>query len=120
MSNKTQTAERRKDPRYRTQGCIFVAGLRIGRIVDISRGGMAFYYADRSPWPQTLTTNGSVRCMNEFVIPNLPTKTISDSEMPHNFSKGAMTVRRRSVCFGELTPTQLAMLDKLIAIAAQA
>ncbi|MDH4322149.1 MAG: PilZ domain-containing protein [Desulfobulbaceae bacterium] len=120
MSNNTQMAERRKHPRYATQGCIFVAGLKIGRLIDISRGGMAFYYADRKPWPQTILPRGSVRCTHEFMIPDLPTKIISDKEMPHNFKKGAMTVRRRSVSFGELTATQLALLDRLIAIAAQA
>ena len=115
MTSTDQKVTRRRHPRFSLKGCTFIADQKIGRIVNVSQGGMAFYYADREPWPHNAAQAGSLHCQDNLVVLNLPIETISDIELPHNYSDGSMTVRRRSVRFGQLTPPQQEQLDKLIA-----
>ena len=61
MQNDNQMLDRRRHPRCSPEGCIMVADQKIGRIIDISRDGMAFYYADRTPWPHASLLSGRVR-----------------------------------------------------------
>lgn len=117
MPNTGLKTNRREHPRFSPKGCIFVADQKIGRIVNISNGGMAFYYADREAWPQTVAQTGTLQCQNEHAILNLPMETISDIELPNNYAEGAITVRRRSVRFGQLTTPQREQINNLIKMA---
>lgn len=119
MLHDYHTHERRKHPRVAIQGCTFAADLKIGVIIDISLGGLAFYYADHKPWLRAVPPKGTVQCKeNGFLIRNMPIKTVSDQPLANNFKEGAITLHRRSVRFEQLTSAQHAMLAQLIATAA--
>ena len=118
MTADNNSINRRKHIRFPLNGCTLFADLKIARIVDISHGGMAFYYADRSEWPKNTCQNGTLNYGNESFTLDLPIETISDIEMPNNYSDGSMTVRRRSVRFAQLTEAQKEQLDRVINSAA--
>ena len=119
MFNDNQRSDRRRHPRFSPKDCTFVADLKIGMVVDVSRGGMAFYYADRKPWPKSVPQTGTLQHKkNGHFICNLPMETISDTRLPGTLTVGAMAIHRRSIRFGRLTTAQKEQLDKLIAMAA--
>jgi len=117
MTQNKDEHNRRKHIRFPLNGCTLISDLKIGRIVDISHGGMAFYYADRKAWPKTSCQTGTLKYKNESLALNLPIETVSDVELPNNYSDGSMTVRRRSVQFGKLTADQKSQIDKVIDVA---
>lgn len=86
----------------------------LGKIMDISRGGLAFRYVaskartNGSAVLNILTTDG------RFCLEKIPAKTIRDSAMPGEFSFGAITLRHCAVQFGELTPSQKVDLEYFI------
>ncbi|MDH3360184.1 MAG: PilZ domain-containing protein [Desulfobulbaceae bacterium] len=117
MKLEDQLANRRKHIRFPLNYCTLTADLKIARIVDISHGGMSFYYADREAWPKNACQQGTLKYREKSFAIDLPIETVSDIEMPNNYTNGSMTVRRRSVRFGELTETQIEQLDKVISTA---
>lgn len=108
------SANRRAHPRTRIHNCMFDANLKFGMIIDISTGGMSFYYADRYPWPNREFFRGTLCPESGRAIRNLPVETVSDFAVPNNFLPGSITVRRRSVRFGLLSCMQQKKLTDLI------
>lgn len=117
MTANIQPDNRRKYVRFPINGCTLFNELKIGRVVDISHGGMSFYYADRTAWPETSCQTGTIRIRDKSLAIDLPLETISDIELPHNYSDGSMTVRRRSVKFGQLTNDQIEQINEVINLA---
>ncbi len=117
MQSNEQNINRRKHPRFSLKNSIFVTGLKIGRLVDISHGGMAFHYADHQEWPEELSEKSTLQYNNEDLLQDIAIKTVSDTELPNSFKNGSIIVRRRSVCFQQLTPEHVDQLNKLIDIA---
>lgn len=119
MLHHTHRDNRRKHPRFSPRHCTFIAGNRVGKVIDVSRGGMSFYYADRGPWTRDTPRTGSVQSKkNGLLLCDLPLETISDLELPNNFGAGAMAIHRRSIRFGSLTSAQNQQLERFIAMAA--
>ncbi len=116
MANSLKTShDRRKDQRIAVKNCMFDLNLKFGRIIDISASGLSFYYADRQPWPEHLeTTRGNLCPETIRPIRNLPVQTVSDFALPNKFSPGSITVRRRSIRFGELSYMQRIKLAAFI------
>ena len=108
--------ERRKHQRFQLPSSAFV-GLgpyfgTVGRIVDISMGGLAFRHLGQEE------PNGSTYIdifMNDldFYLRNLSYKTISDFPMVTD-GRTTVTLRRRSVKFSKMTPQQKAALKDFI------
>jgi len=114
MANTGSNADRRTHPRIRCRGCTFVADVKLGRIVDLSLGGAAIYYADREPWSEAIYSEGSLRYDDELYIDNLTMQTVSDQAVLNHYAPGAMTVRRRSVRFVRLSREQRQKLAEFI------
>ena len=113
-TSKQSFTDRRKHPRIKIHNCMLDSNLKFGRIIDISASGMSFYYADRQPWPDKKTSRGTLCLETVRPIRNLPVHTVADFELPNNYLPGSMTVRRRSVRFGQLSHMQKEKLAELL------
>ncbi len=113
-----RTTERRKSKRYKAAEGAYAAispsSHKLGQIIDISMGGLAFKYID--------TKNEAAKDQNQseesiflssmgFYVGNLPFKTISDTEVTNTPSFSSMKVRERHVQFTDLSFKQLFDLD---------
>ena len=123
MVGRKRTVERRRSKRYRAVEGAYAAispkSHKLGQIIDISMGGLAFKYID---------TNNSVTNKEDkknqgkseesiflssmgFYVGDLPFKTISDNEVTDIPSFSSMKVRQRHVQFTDLSFKQLFDLD---------
>ena len=118
MVGRKRTVERRKNKRYKAVEGAYVAvspySHKLGQIIDISMGGLAFKYIDTS---NDDTQNN--RFLEEtiflssigYYVGDLPFKTISDYEVTNALSFSSMKVRKRHVRFTDLSFKQLFDLD---------
>ena len=123
MAGRKRTVERRRSKRYSAVEGAYAAispkSHKLGQIIDISMGGLAFNYID---------TNNSVTNKEDkknqgkseesiflssmgFYVGDLPFKTISDNEVTDIPSFSSMKVRQRHVQFTDLSFKQLFDLD---------
>ena len=110
--------ERREHKRFQAEEGAFVVirpqFTKLGQIIDISRGGLAFRY--------TLTggeMSGSVEldiflAGDGFYLERVPFKTVSDLKMPKKLSPRSSTTRRCGVQFGDLTHFHISQLEHFI------
>jgi hypothetical protein len=117
MTNGNELIERRKDKRFEAPAGLFVAfkphDARLGEIIDISMGGLAFRYLATKK-----LSNGSYKLKiflteGDFYLHDLRFETVTDFgtfQIPHT----SITMRRSGLQFGELTPDQRAQLKHFI------
>jgi hypothetical protein len=113
-----EVLEKRRHQRFRSKESAYAAfgseTLKVGQIVDISMGGLAFHYiADGSQ------INGARELEiylagNGFHMTEVPFNTISDFAIPSEFPLSTIIMRRRGVQFGELNQLQESQLGFLI------
>jgi hypothetical protein len=110
--------EQRKHKRFRVQYGAFVAfrvyHRKLGQIIDISRGGLAFRYianGKRSKGPDQLDI---MLVEKDFHLKKLPFKTIADFEITSEIPLNSLQTRRCGVQFGKLTKSQISQLDFFI------
>jgi hypothetical protein len=114
MSQGKDESERRKHKRYPVKnGAFAVLGppsTKIGQIINISMGGLAFgYIAGKEP-SDTSFELGILLAEDSFHLTKVPFKTVSDQEAKEvPFS--SLTMRRCGVQFGELRPNQMSQLE---------
>jgi len=117
MTEGKDETERRKHKRYRVHdGAFAVLGphsTKIGQIIDVSMGGVAFgYIAGKEP-PDTSFELGILFAEDSFHLTKIPFKTISDQEAKEvPFS--TLTMRRCGLQYGKLTPSQISQLQHFI------
>ena len=113
MVGRKRTVERRKSKRYKAVEGAYAAispkSHKIGQIIDISMGGLAFNYIDTQN--QTQSEESIFLSSMGFYVGNLPFRTISDNEVTNTPSLSAMKVRERHVQFTDLSFKQLFDLD---------
>ena len=122
MAPKDGPNERRKDKRFRTQEGIFAlldsASPRLGPIVDISMGGLAFRYKGKDlPLTESsdLTLLFDDKQLNVFNMPvKFKTKPIANVEIAELEKTEFDSKMRCCVQFEELTYHQRLSLDNLI------
>ena len=113
-----EVVDKRKHKRFRSQDLAFAAfgshSKEIGKILDISRGGLAFrYIADGDRLNESheleiyLANNG-------FHLKKVPFNTISDFELTSEFPLSSIIMRRPGVQFEELTQTMVSQLGYFI------
>ncbi len=118
MAGRKRTIERRKNRRFKAVEGAYAAvspnSHKLGQILDISMGGLAFKYID--------TSNGESKKEQSpeetiflssmgYYVGDLPFKTISDYEVTNAPSFSSMKVRKRHVQFSDLSFKQLFDLD---------
>ena len=118
MVGRKRTNERRKSKRYKAvegaYAAISPSSHKLGQIIDISMGGLAFKYIDTKndgTTNQTQAEESIFLSSMGFYVGNLPFKTISDNEVTNTPSFSAMKVRERRVQFTDLSFKQLFDLD---------
>lgn len=110
--------ERRKYTRFRTRNGALIE-LRsqrgkLGEIIDISKGGLAFRYIDIGERPKGSFELDIFLKEAGFRLEKVPAKTISDSGTTKYFPFSSTKTRRQGVEFGELTQKQISQLEHFI------
>ena len=117
MSMAKKMVERRKHRRFSISDGAFVAlrphYQRIGQVVDISMGGLAFTYMADQESPNQSFEADIFLAGRAFSWQGVPFKTISDCES-HRNAFSSIKMRRSGLQFGELTPQQQVQLECFI------
>lgn len=105
------TSERRLFTRFPVRDSAMIAiNSRLGELIDISFGGLAFRYAGTKPWPSQQTQFAMLCGADDFCL-QVPLSVVSDAPLPSALNG---TMRRRSMQFGELDANQLLQLIAFI------
>jgi len=118
MVGRKRTIERRKNKRYKAVEGAYAAispnSSKLGQIIDISMGGLAFKYIDTSSddaQSEQLPEKTIFLSSMGYYVGDLPFTTITDYAMTDAPSFSAMKVRKRHVKFNDLSFKQLFDLD---------
>ena len=126
MSSATSTEERRKHKRFQVKTKIFAAffgpdsNRKIGEIINMSTGGMAFRYLNYEKQPYGIIFSDKPVELDIFwngdgySIGKIPVKTISDSVISKMSRFSFVAMRRCRMKFTELSPNQELQLDLFI------
>ncbi|MEE9567072.1 MAG: PilZ domain-containing protein [Desulfobacteria bacterium] len=117
MIPEKEIVEQRQHKRFEVrEGAFILLGTdstKLGRIIDISMGGLAFSYMARARPPNELFELDIFLIDSEFYFDKVPFETISDFKTRENpFS--SITMRRCGVQFGALTYSQISQLEYFI------
>jgi hypothetical protein len=117
MGNK-RIVERRKDKRFQTEkntyAILRARGSKLGRVIDISKGGLAFRYVsvgERLKGPLELDL---LSHQYDYRIDKIPIKIISNLELANRKAFKSTTLKRVGVQFGKLTREQKSKLEHFI------
>jgi len=118
MVGRKRTIERRKNKRYKAVEGAYAAvspnSHKLGQIIDLSMGGLAFKYIDTSSEEtkdeQSPEETIFLSSMG-YYVGDLPFKTIADYEVTNAPSFSSMKIRKRHVQFADLSFKQLFDLD---------
>lgn len=86
----------------------------IGRIMDISKSGLGFYYEYDEKWTYTPENLALLYGSDNFYLEGIPFDTTSDHNIPTDSLFSKTITRRRGVTFGKLDPQQSSQLDYFI------
>ena len=118
MVGRKRTIERRKNRRYKAVEGAYAAvspnSHKLGQIIDLSMGGLAFKYIDTSSEDLKDETNPEETIFLSsmgYYVGDLPFKTIADYEITNAPSFSSMKVRKRHLQFTDLSFKQLFDLD---------
>jgi len=113
-----ERVERRRHKRFRAQEGAFVDlgnhRMKLGEIIDISKGGLAFRYIDIGDRPTGSFELDISFKETGFRLEKVAAKTISDLQITKDFPYSSTKMRRQGVQFGGLTGKQISLLDHFI------
>jgi hypothetical protein len=87
-----------------------ISPIKVGKIVDISRGGLAFRYLDVGDRLREAFELDMYSRHNEFRMEKVSVKTVWDRQTPGQLAFSTRT-RLRGVQFGKLTQNQFSELE---------
>jgi len=115
MADREKIVEQRKHNRFQVKSPSFAVlrpnANKLGQIIDISRGGLAFRY-DANKAQGNRASQLAILADNSFCLDEVPIKTISDFEL--DSADIFKTMRRCGVQFGKLTPDQTSHVEFFI------
>ena len=110
--------KKRKHNRFKVQEETYVAlmndTVKVGQIVNISKGGLAFSYIAKDTDIRGWHKMNIFLSGNNFYLKEIPFKAISDFLMDNNILFSTVFMRQCGGQFGELTPSQKTQLDYFI------
>ena len=113
VEEKTVEAERRKLPRLLPQGLTFAVlrphFTKVGKVKDISEGGLAFEYISLETQNRSSSEIDIIVSINQFYLSRIPCKIIYEIDIVEEYI--SMERRRCGLQFGGLTEEQAAKLD---------
>ncbi|MFC1813745.1 PilZ domain-containing protein [Thermodesulfobacteriota bacterium] len=126
MTDRKGLIERRNHKRFKVKDGAIVAIIRPnpdssyicgGKIINISKGGIAFRYANRndeSNKPFELSILFSRGLVSFTYLANVPFKCTWISDATDNSSFNHLKIMHRGVQFGDMIPNQISQLDIFI------
>lgn len=108
--------ERRKHKRFPIKENAFAvlrftpSSTKIGRIIDISMGGMAIEYENSEEWEDTPKELSILFGDDDFYLEKINFETVSDNFISYSFTE----TRRRGIKFGKLSDNQSSQLKNFI------
>lgn len=117
MKLESSANERRRHERFKIRDGAYAflrpPAHKIGQLIDISLSGLAFSYF--SPSGTAPESEGlDLLADRQIYLEKIPHTLISDIILPHSESFSQITMRRRSVQFGPLTPELKASIENII------
>ena len=88
--------------------------LKMGQIVNISKGGLAFRYIDSADEAVKSSELDILFAQNGFHLKTISFKTVADYKAVSEFPFSSIVMRQRSVQFREMGPYQTSRLDYFI------
>jgi hypothetical protein len=117
MTHVQQQTDRRKEKRFDVKGRAFVAVGphfdKVGPIIDVSMGGLAFHYLAIGKQKGGLSAD-IFMTNRDFFVGYIPFDIIRDSEVSKAHPPGIATMRRCSLRFRDLTQSQASKLRYFI------
>ena len=105
---------RRKFPRFKPKGEMFVLHNNFGKVIDISMRGVLFHYSlDDSFKEEELPESGLLFCYSNSFVDEIPFQAVFDGEVSKSASNNSV-IRQRRVVFGDLTAAQVNRLEDFI------
>ncbi|KPK35301.1 MAG: hypothetical protein AMK70_05550 [Nitrospira bacterium SG8_35_1] len=86
---------------------------QVGRIINISKGGMAVRYLDQEDWADDADTI-DILIDSNFFMTNIPVQNVNDFKVENQVSFSVMNERQCCVQFGTLSSDQVILLDEFI------
>ena len=118
MSNAEEFFEQRKHKRFRPQDGTYAVlrGPRekLGQVINISQGGLAFRYIDIGERPKRSFELDSSIEENGFILDRLSFETVSDFSASREFPFSSTPIRRRGGEFMALNENQISDLEYFI------
>jgi hypothetical protein len=118
MTKKKKSSERRRHKRLRAkEGTLAVLGsprITIGKIVDVSMGGLAVRYVAEEALSNESCRLDILMADGLSHLYGLPCETVYDIEAKTAVPLTSMVERRRGLKFGKLTPSQKLHLEDFI------
>jgi len=107
--------DRRKYARFKVSKDAFAvirtSDNKLGRIRDVSRGGLSFEYIMKGDPAEGLSEIDIFTTENDFYLKLLPVQVIMDSSLEPEHAFSSLEMRRLGVQFGEMTSNQMSKLD---------
>jgi len=88
--------------------------LKMGQIVNISKGGLAFRYIDSEIESGKSSEIDILFAQNNFHLKKVLFKTVADYKAVSEFPFSSIVMRQKSVQFREMRPYQTSQLDYFI------
>ena len=118
MSETEALIEQRKHKRFRPQDGTYALlrgpGKKLGQVINISRGGLAFRYIDIGERPESSFELDISIEEKGFILDNLLFETVSDFSSSREFPFSSTPIRRRGGQFKALNKKQISELEYLI------
>ena len=120
MSANLKIIDRRKHKRFRAPDGAFTILLQephltlLGKILDISRGGLSFRYLDCKKEVFAPSKVGIVLHSRNFYLHNIPVKTVSNIEVMDKKTSSSEVIMRCSMHFAGLNTEQKIELENFI------
>jgi len=117
MLSDVEQKERRKYQRYQVKDLAIAVTNKptsqIGRIVNISKGGMAVRYVDHNDWLENADAI-DILINSNFFMTNIPIHNVSDFKVKNQVSFSIINERQCCLQFGSLSPEHEVKLDEFI------
>ena len=118
LTSRIEVVERRRHKRFQAEEGAYAAVRpqydKIGQIIDVSRGGLAFRYMISGSQEDTSSELDIFLIGDGFHLDKVPFQTVSDEGIPERLSPGSQKMRRCGLQFGELTQMQILKLKEFI------
>ena len=107
---------RRRFPRFKVEGELFVLHSDLGQVQEIGIGGLLFTYVEKTCLQGNCPEKGILFTENNDFVVELPFKTVSDISLDHLPSghSGQVNIRQRIIIFDDLAVDHLDQLEELI------